>query len=380
MFYSFSFLPDLEQEWPLTERYPGQPDILRYLDEVADRLDLRKDFTFGAEVTALEFDEAASRWTLRTAQGHQVSARYVVTAVGCLSTANQPRFPGADTFQGLSLHTGNWPREPVDFAGQRVAVIGTGASGIQAIPVIAEQAAHLTVFQRTAQFTIPAENGPLDEQFVALWKQNYPEWRRRARHSPAGFAYNPSITSAFEVSAAERHATFEAAWGAGGFTFLSGTFRDLALNEEANETAADFVRSKIDEIVDYDLESTSYLDPANQLIVSRDAMEWFWNHYAPDPEGRLHPDASPLRSASFAGLPPAVILTAEHDPLRDEGELYATRLVKAGVPVRHRRFGGQMHGFFTMVDALPGAAAGLDYVAAAIDEQLSQGDRKSAPI
>jgi cation diffusion facilitator CzcD-associated flavoprotein CzcO len=249
MFYSFSFLPDLEQEWPLTERYPGQPDILRYLEEVASRLDLRKDFTFGAEVTALEFDEAAGRWTLRTAQGHQVTARYVVTAVGCLSTANQPRFPGAGSFHGLTLHTGNWPREPVDLSAQRVAVIGTGASGIQAIPVIAEQAAHLTVFQRTAQFTIPAENGPLDEQFVALWKQNYPEWRRRARHSPAGFAYNPSITSAFEVSAAERRAAFEAAWGAGGFTFLSGTFRDLALDEEANETAADFVRSKIDEIV-----------------------------------------------------------------------------------------------------------------------------------
>ena len=249
MFYSFSFLPDLEQEWPLAERYPGQPDILRYLEEVADRLDLRKDFTFGAEVTAVEFDEAASLWTLRTAQGHQVTARYVVTAVGCLSTANQPRFPGADSFQGLTLHTGNWPREPVDLAGKRVAVIGTGASGIQAIPVIAEQAAHLTVFQRTAQFTIPAENGPLDEQFVALWKRNYPEWWRRARHSAAGFAYNPSITSALEVSAAERRATFEAAWGAGGFTFLSGTFRDLVLNVEANETAADFVRSKIDEIV-----------------------------------------------------------------------------------------------------------------------------------
>ena len=187
-----------------------------------DRLALHNDFTFGADGTAIDFDEAANRWTLRTAQGHQVTARYVVTAVGCLSTANQPGFPGADSFQGLSLHTGNWPREPVGLAGQRVAVIGTGASGIQAIPVIAGQAAHLTVFQRTAQFTIPAENGPLDEQFVALWKQNYPEWRRRARHSAAGFAYNPSITSAFEVSAAERRATFEAAWGAGGFTFPVG--------------------------------------------------------------------------------------------------------------------------------------------------------------
>jgi acetyl esterase len=130
-------------------------------------------------------------------------------------------------------------------------------------------------------------------------------------------------------------------------------------------------------VTDCDLESTSYRDPANQLMLSRESMVWFWDHYAPDPEARLHPDASPLRSASFAGLPPAVILTAEHDVLRDEGELYATRLVKAGVPVRHRRFAGQMHGFFTMVDALPGAAAGLDYVAAAINEQLSPGDRES---
>jgi cyclohexanone monooxygenase len=249
MFYSFSFLPDLEQEWPLTERYPGQPQILRYLEEVARRLDLYKDFTFGAEVTAVEYDEAAGRWTVRTAQGQVATARYVVTAVGCLSTANRPGYPGAGTFAGLSLHTGDWPREPVDFTGQRVAVIGTGASGIQAIPVIAQQAAQLTVFQRTAQFTIPAENGPLDEDFVTLWKRNYPEWRRRARHSAAGFPYNASITSALEVSAAERRAAFEAAWGAGGFTFLSGTFRDLALNEEANATAADFVRSKIDEIV-----------------------------------------------------------------------------------------------------------------------------------
>jgi acetyl esterase len=130
-------------------------------------------------------------------------------------------------------------------------------------------------------------------------------------------------------------------------------------------------------VTDCDLESTSYRDPANQLMLSRESMVWFWDHYAPDPDARLHPDASPLRSANFAGLPPAVILTAEHDVLRDEGELYATRLVKAGVPVRHRRFAGQMHGFFTMVDALPGAAAGLDYVAAAIEEQLSRSDQES---
>ena len=124
-------------------------------------------------------------------------------------------------------------------------------------------------------------------------------------------------------------------------------------------------------VTDCDLETTSYTDPANQLLLSRDSMVWFWDHYAPDPEARLHPDASPLRSANFADLPPAVILTAEHDVLRDEGELYATRLLKAGVPVRHQRFAGQMHGFFNMADVLPGAADGLDYVAAAIDDQLA---------
>jgi len=124
-------------------------------------------------------------------------------------------------------------------------------------------------------------------------------------------------------------------------------------------------------VTDSDLGSTSYRDPANQLMLSRDSMVWFWDHYAPDPESRLHPDAAPLRSANFAGLPPAVILTAEHDVLRDEGELYATRLLKAGVPVRHQRFAGQMHGFFTMTDVLPGAGEALDYVAAAIEEHLA---------
>lgn len=249
MWYSFSFLPDLEQEWPLTERYPGQREILRYLEHVAGRLDLYKDFTFGARVTEVAYDEATGLWTLRTAQGHTASARYVVTAVGCLSTANRPAFPGADTFGGLSLHTGDWPREPVDFTGKRVGVIGTGASGIQAIPVIAEQAAHLTVFQRTAQFTIPAENGPLDEQYVSLFKRNYREWRRRARASRGGIPTAGATASALEVSEDERRAVYEAAWGAGGFGFTFGTFKDLLTNQEANETAADFVRDKIDRIV-----------------------------------------------------------------------------------------------------------------------------------
>ena len=149
----------------------------------------------------------------------------MVTAVGCLSAANRPVFKGADRFDGLSLHTAEWPREPVDFSGQRVGVIGTGSSGIQAIPAIAEQAAQLTVFQRTAQFTFPAANGPLDPQFVRLWKQNYREWRRRARESSGGIPYAAQQVSALEVTEAERRAAFEAAWGAGGFTFMFGHLR-----------------------------------------------------------------------------------------------------------------------------------------------------------
>jgi cyclohexanone monooxygenase len=249
MYYSFSFLPDIEQAWPLKERYPGQPEILRYLEHVADQLDLRKDFTFGARVISLEYDEGANHWTLRTDQGDAVTARYVVTAVGCLSAASRPEFSGADSFGGRSLHTGDWPREPVDFTGRRVGIIGTGASAIQAIPVIAEAAEHLTVFQRTAQYTIPAQNGPLDQQMIALWKRNYPEWRRRARESPGGIPYVASMVSALEVSDEERRASFEAGWGAGGFIFQAGIFGDIMANEEANKTAADFVRAKIDETV-----------------------------------------------------------------------------------------------------------------------------------
>jgi cation diffusion facilitator CzcD-associated flavoprotein CzcO len=278
MYYSFSFLPDIEQAWPLKERYPGQPEILRYLEHVADQLDLRKDFSFNTRVISLEYDETANAWTLRTEQGDTVTARYVVTAVGCLSAANRPEFKGADSFQGVSLHTGRWPLEPVDFTGKRVGIIGTGASAIQAIPVIAQTAEHLTVFQRTPQYTIPAENGPLDQQMIALWKKNYPEWRRRARESAGGIPYVASTVSALEVSEEERKASFEAGWGAGGFLFGAGIFGDVMSNEEANKTAADFVRGKIDEIVD-DPQVAEMLKPWEYPIGSK-RLPLDTNYYA----------------------------------------------------------------------------------------------------
>ena len=260
MYYSFSFLPDVEQEWPLLERYPAQPVILEYLEHVTDRLGLREHFTFKARVEGISYDCDERVWRLRTHTGTEATARFVVTAVGCLSVASVPAFPGADSFAGMSMHTGSWPHTPVCFTGKRVGVVGTGASGIQAIPVIAAQARHLTVFQRTAQFTVPANNGPLDPSFVALWKRNYPEWRRRGRESMGGFPYATSDVSALEVSPEQRTAIFEAGWRSGGVNFGLGTFNDLLSSAEANATAVEFVHGKIDEIV-HDRSVASMLKP-----------------------------------------------------------------------------------------------------------------------
>jgi cation diffusion facilitator CzcD-associated flavoprotein CzcO len=249
MYYSYSFLSDVEQDWPLQERYPGQPEILRYLNHVADHMDVKKDFTFNARVSGITFDDSDQTWTVRTEGGESRRSRWVITAVGCLSDANQPQIAGAESFQGRQLHTGHWPHEPVDFTGKRVGIVGTGASGIQAIPVIAAQAEHLTVFQRTAQFTIPAANGPLSEDMAEMWKENYPEWRRRARFSRGGVPYPATDRTALEMTPDQQRAAYEAAWEEGGFVFALGTFADILTDEEANQTAADFVRAKIDEIV-----------------------------------------------------------------------------------------------------------------------------------
>ena len=251
MFYSFSFLTDLEQEWPLTERYPGQPDILRYLEEVADRLDLRKDFTFGAEVTAVEFDEAANLWTLRTAQGHQATARYVVTAVGCLSTANQPRVPRRGhlrrpqpAHRELAARTGRLHRQ----AGRRhrhrrlghPGDPGDRRAGGAPDGVPAHRAVHRSP-PRTAR------------SISSSWRCGSRTTRSGGAGRgtpPAGSPTPGSVTSALEVPEDERRATYEAAWGAGGLHVpVRHLPRPGAQDEEANKTAADFVRSKIDEIV-----------------------------------------------------------------------------------------------------------------------------------
>jgi cation diffusion facilitator CzcD-associated flavoprotein CzcO len=248
-YYSYSFSEELEQEWEWTSKYPEQPEILRYLDHVADRFDLRRDIRLETRVDGAAFDEATARWIVRTDKGEEVSAQFLVSAVGCLSAANVPELPGLDRFAGEWYHTGRWPHDGVDFAARRVGLIGTGSTGIQATPVIAAQAAHLTVFQRTPNYTVPARNAPLDAARAAEIKASYRAIREHARTSYGGFPFDPSHRSALEVSAEERRATYEQLWEEGGFKFLFGSFYDLLINEEANRTASEFIREKIREVV-----------------------------------------------------------------------------------------------------------------------------------
>ncbi|MDQ3787738.1 MAG: NAD(P)/FAD-dependent oxidoreductase [Actinomycetota bacterium] len=258
--YSYSFDPDLEQEWEWTEKYASQPEIHSYLRHVADRHDLRKDVVLRTRVTRASFDEDAGRWTVHTDRGHEVSARYCVMAVGCLSTPKFPEVPGLDRFSGPWYHTALWPEEPVDFGGQRVGVIGTGSSGVQVIPFLAEQARELTVFQRTPNYVFPAFNAPIDEQLVADTKANYREVRAAARNSLFGVAMDMPTKSALEVDDEERQAVYQKCLDRGHVFALVQSFTDLIFNEESNETVAEFLRRHVRDRVD-DPELARKLEP-----------------------------------------------------------------------------------------------------------------------
>jgi cyclohexanone monooxygenase len=248
MDYSYSFSDELQQEWTWSERYASQPEILTYINHVADRFDLRRDIQLSTRVTSAVFDEATGRWAIATDRGDRVTARFCIMATGCLSTAQVPKFPGLETFRGRRYHTGHWPHEGVDFTGQRVGVIGTGSSAIQSIPIIAEQAAHLYVFQRTPNFSVPARNAPLDPDFERQVKASYADFRRQARESRVGFVVERSEASALAVTAEERRREYEKRWRRGGLGFTA-TYMDLLTNKDANETAAEFCRDKIRAVV-----------------------------------------------------------------------------------------------------------------------------------
>lgn len=258
VYYNYTFSEELLKEWSWESRYPDQPAILRYLNHVADRFDLRRDIQFKTRVTSAYYDEQSKRWLVQTDDGKTVSAKYFISGVGCLSSSNTPKFKGMDSFQGECFHTGNWPHEPVDFKGKRVGVIGTGSSGIQAIPVIAQQAQHLYVFQRTAQYTTPAENRPYDPEYIRGVKANYGAIKEQMRNSRAGYPTTQPVRSALEVTDEERRIAYETTWKGGGP--LLSTFTDLAINPDANATAGKFIRDKISEIV-HDPEVAKKLSP-----------------------------------------------------------------------------------------------------------------------
>ncbi|WP_104183426.1 flavin-containing monooxygenase [Mycobacterium avium] len=247
--YCYSFSDALQREWDWSEKYATQPEILAYINWVADRLDLRRDITLNARVNSAVLDEAQLRWTVTTEAGERVTARFCVMATGPLSAAMTPPFPGLDTFAGQVYHTAAWPHEPVDFTGKRVAVIGTGSSGIQSIPIIAEAASQLYVFQRTPNYSVPAGNRPLSDSDRAEVKAHYAERRRMSWRSGGGSPHvaHPKLT--MEATPEERREAFEKRWELGGVLF-SKTFADQMIDPVANEEARKFYEEKVRAVID----------------------------------------------------------------------------------------------------------------------------------
>jgi cyclohexanone monooxygenase len=272
-FYCYTFSEELMKEWDWAETQSEQSAVLDYLEHVADRFDLRRDIQFETWVEDVRYDEAAQRWTVDTSTGVRASSQFLICAVGALSTANMPDIPGIHEFAGECYHTGRWPHEPVFFEGKRVAVIGTGSSGIQSIPEIAKEAAHVTVLQRTAQFAFPAGNRPITPEEMAEARANWHSLIAKMHANQGGFPFDPNpARSALDDTPEQRQALYEELWQRGGFGFFLNLYSDIAISEEANATLADFVRAKIREIV-RDPETAEKLMPDHFVITKRPILE-----------------------------------------------------------------------------------------------------------
>jgi cyclohexanone monooxygenase len=281
-FYCYTFSEELMQEWNWEETQSEQSAVLEYAEHVADRFDLRRDIQFETWIEDARYDEATQRWTVETSQGQRASARFLICAVGALSTANVPNIPGINDFAGETYHTGRWPHEPVSFEGKRVAVIGTGSSGIQAIPEIAKEADHVTVLQRTAQFAFPAGNRPLTPDDLALAREDWEKVKAMMIAHPGGFPHEGNSLAALDYTPEEREAHYEKLWKRGGFQFFLDGYNDIAVSEEANASLADFVRAKIRAIVN-DPETADKLMPDHFVMTKRPILEdGYWETYNRD--------------------------------------------------------------------------------------------------
>jgi cation diffusion facilitator CzcD-associated flavoprotein CzcO len=243
--YGYSFSKELLAEWEWSEHFAGQPETLRYCQYVADKFDLRRDIRFSSRVAAAVYDEASRSWGVALEDGSRFAARFLITAIGPLSTPTLPRIEGRDSFEGRSFHTARWPKEKVDFKGRRVAVIGTGATGVQTIQTIASEVGHLTVFQRTPNWCAPLHNGKIDAETQAAIKAGYPEMFARCQETFACFLHTPDPRGAFEVTDEEREAFYEKLYGERGFGIWQGNFKDILIDRKANATISEFVARKI---------------------------------------------------------------------------------------------------------------------------------------
>ena len=331
--YGYSFSKDLLEEWEWSEHFAGQPETLRYLNYVADKFDLRRDIQFRSRVTAARYEEETRSWRIMLEDGSRFTARFLITAIGPLSTPTLPRIEGRDSFQGKSFHTARWPKEPVDFAGQRVAVIGTGATGVQTIQTIAKEVGHLTVFQRTPNWCAPLHNGKIDAETQKRIKTGYPEMFARCQETFACFIHTPDPRGAFEVSDEEREAFYEKLYGERGFGIWQGNFRDILIDRKANATISDFVARKIRERVK-DPKVAEKLIPRNHGFGTR----------------RL-----PLETFYYE------VYNQDNVELVDLGETPIERITPDGIRTTARAYQFDIIIFATGFDAITGAFDNIDF-------------------
>ena len=317
-YYCYSFSDEIRKEWQWSCRYPAQPEILGYLNFVADRLDLKKDIQFGTRLTTGRYDEAAHGWVIETensetGRSETVRARFLITGVGNTSTPASPNLPGLESFAGKVYHTALWPHEKVDFTGQRVALIGTGSSGIQSTPMIAAEAAHLTVFQRTANYSVPARNHDLTDEMRRELELNYDEMRRLVLASPIGMPFEVPQKSALEVSDEERKATLDKLWAIGSFRFMFTSYNDIVLDLKANATVAGYIEAKIRGTVQDPAKADVLCDFNHPAGTKRPPIDTnYYETFNRDNVSIVSIRANPIREATADGL---ILQNGDHHPL-----------------------------------------------------------------
>ena len=300
-FYAYTFSQELVDEWQWTETQTSGEDVRRYLEHFAGRFDLEKDIQFDTFINDATYDETAQRWTIRTDAGETAQAQFLVCAVGALFVANRPDYPGIDDFEGDCYHTGRWPHEKVSFEGKRVGVIGTGSSGVQSIPEIAKTAEHVTVFQRTPQYSLPARNRPLTPEELGECRENWDDLRM-SMCKRGGWPFATNRRRASDYTADERQAIYEEMWALGGINLAINSFVGVLSDKELNEEVGEFVRGKIREIVD-DPETAAKLMPSYYFGTKRQILDnGYYETYNRDNVSLVDLRADPIETFTSTGV------------------------------------------------------------------------------